>query len=88
MVFLTYLGFTTGDVHKLTAPVALFTTDDGVERYELCGYKNETDGYAYNNLDYPNLVITVYSMEVKTMFDSAVCVKECPTEANGYAIEC
>lgn len=82
MVFLTYLGFTTGEVHKLTAPVALIN-----DRYELCGYHNETPGYEYDNRGYPNLVITEYPEppalpSLSAMFDSAVCVKECPTEEN------
>jgi hypothetical protein len=80
MVFLTYLGFTTGDVHKLTAPVALIG-----DRYELCGYKNDTPGYTYDNTGYPNLVIKTYPgptevPSLSTLFNSAVCVKACPTE--------
>lgn len=51
MVFLTYLGFTKGDVQKLMAPVAKFG-----DTRQLCGFKNETENY--DNTLYPKMIIT------------------------------
>jgi len=63
---------------KLIAPVS--------SNFELCGWKNDTKGY--DNLDYPNLLITDWSNPMPTaVFASAVCVKECPVAANSYMPE-
>ena len=74
MIFLTYLGYRDGDVAKLLAPVV----KNGDQR-QLCGYANTTEGY--DNTGYGNLVITDWAVTggVGAIFDSGVCVKECPT---------
>ena len=74
MIFLTYLGYRDGDVAKLLAPVVT----NGDQR-QLCGYANTTEGY--DNTGYGNLVITDWAVTggVGAIFDSGVCVKECPT---------
>lgn len=92
MIALTYLGFQDGDIKKLIAPV---TYNDATEKRELCGYHNitvEEDGstYEYDNTGYDYLVITDWSVSLNVLgiFDSGVCVKECPSQANSLAIEC
>jgi hypothetical protein len=92
MIFLTWLGFTTGDVKKLMAPVVII---DG--KRTLCGFKNETINEEtgelvlnYDNTEFPSMVITDWEITggVMGVFDSGVCVKECPSNANELKIEC
>lgn len=68
--YLTHLGFTEGSVAKLVAPV------DGEKRF--CGWKNESRDYDFE--EYTNLMITDWgATDPWAIFDSGVCVKECPT---------
>lgn len=74
MIYLTFLGYSAGELPKLLAPV------DG--DFNLCGWKNATEGNVYNNMDYPKLLITDWSdPSLGAMFLSSVCVKECPKTA-------
>jgi hypothetical protein len=64
MGYLTFLGFTEGNVTKLIAPL------DGESKF--CGI---TPGYE----EYPNLYIADFTTtSVNKLFASGVCVKECP----------
>jgi len=73
MIYLTFLGYSAGEIPKLLAPV----NGD----FTLCGWKNDTNpDKTYDNMDYPNLLITDWSNPLPTaLFASSVCVKECPT---------
>mmetsp|Transcript_16434 Transcript_16434/g.27862 ORF Transcript_16434/g.27862 Transcript_16434/m.27862 type:complete len:178 (+) Transcript_16434:42-575(+) len=67
MGYLTYYGSKYGDIEKLIAPL------DGDKNF--CGVG---EGFR----DYPKLYITdmTQSFDFDAIFDSAVCVKECPTK--------
>jgi hypothetical protein len=74
MGFLTYKGFHEGDVKKLLAPL------DGDHKF--CGIRlvnNETGEEEYDYSEYGKLYITDFeTVNVNSIFGSAVCVKECP----------
>lgn len=73
MGYITMLGFNEGDVAKLIAPL------DGDNNF--CGVSPDVVGYG-------NLYITDFTLEsVTEIFDSGVCVKECPKTAE-EAFEC
>jgi hypothetical protein len=73
MVYVTIIANKEGDLKKLIAPL------DGDNSF--CGVTDAT-------LEYPNLFITDFTKSsVTDIFDSAVCVKECPKLATD-AIEC
>lgn len=60
----------------------------------LCGFKNETINEEtgelvlnYDNTEFPSMVITDWNINpatggVMSVFDSGVCVKECPSNTN------
>ena len=50
MLYLTFMGYSAGEMNKLIAPV------DG--DFQLCGWYNETAGSEYDKTDYPKLLIT------------------------------
>jgi hypothetical protein len=50
MLYLTFMGYSAGEMNKLIAPV------DG--DFQLCGWYNETAGSEYDKRDYPKLLIT------------------------------
>ena len=73
MGYITMLGFQEGDIAKLIAPL------DGDNNF--CGVSEGTEGY-------DNLYITDFTQSsVTAIFDSGVCVKECPKTAED-AFEC
>jgi hypothetical protein len=80
MIYLTWMGYSKGEMPKLLAPV----NGD----FTLCGWKNETDPEKqYDNMEYPNLLITDWSNPIpSSIFASSVCVKKCP-ENDQDAIE-
>lgn len=63
--FVTYFGFSNGDLSKLTAPL------DASNNF--CG---EGDFVAYPKL----FVSNTNTLSIKTLFESGVCVKECPAK--------
>ena len=75
MIYLTWMGYSAGELPKLLAPI----NGD----FTLCGWKNETNPEkSYDNMDYPNLLITDWSNPDPTsIFASSVCVKKCPESA-------
>lgn len=84
MGYLTNYGFQNGHVNKLLAPL------DGDKSF--CGWKNatraESAGGPYDYSDFPKLLITDYSaLSLEAIFDSGVCVKECPS-ASGFTNDC
>ena len=83
--YLTNLGFTEGSVTKLVAPL------DG--ELSFCGWKNDSrsaeDGGPYDYTEYSKLLITDWgSTDPYGIFASGVCVKECPTGKDGFALDC
>lgn len=67
MSYITFLGFQEGDVAKLIAPL------DGDNNF--CGISEGLE-------EFPILYITDFTQSsVKAIFDSGVCVKECPVLA-------
>lgn len=84
MIYLTKFGLENGNVKKLLAPI-----DGGLS---FCGWKNESRiesaGGPYDYSEYPKLLITDFgSTNLGTIFDSGVCVKECPT-GSGFTVDC
>ena len=83
--YLTNLGFKEGSVTKLLAPI------DGQKSF--CGWKNESRpadlGGPYDYTDYPKLLITDWgTINPLNIFDSGVCVRECPTGKDGFVLDC
>ena len=73
MGYLTYVGYTEGDVKKLLAPL------DGDNNF--CGVSEGLE-------DYPKLYITDFTVGgINAIFDSAVCVSKCP-QTEDDAIDC
>lgn len=73
MVGLAFNGFKNGDIKKLTAPI-----DGDLEFCGLSGTKTEGYGKLY--------MANLEEKDLKRIFNYAVCVKECPTQAD--QIEC
>ena len=73
MVYLGYYGYFHGDLDRLIAPV------DGA--LNLCGI---AEGFR----DYEKLYITDFSSQnINKIYQSAICVKECPDEVP-FKLEC
>jgi hypothetical protein len=65
------MGYSKGEMPKLLAPI----NGD----FTLCGWKNESAVIPYDNMEFPNLLITDWSNPMPTsIFASSVCVKKCP----------
>ena len=73
MIYLTTFGLQNGDIKRLLAPI------DGDGKF--CGVNHvdeENPDLSYDYTDYEYLMITEYSSNVMSIFNSAICVDKCP----------